>query len=544
MTLLADTSILMFLTERRISAMSFEAANGPAQKQEFSLGNPGNFVEGCFNGLIGNPWHAIVQLKNGSTSQHADATANNTVASKAGEMLGTVADFVVLSKAADLIPGVSALAETALGSGVKLGAIGGLYGGFLTPTNGQNLVSDRFKSAITGGLTFGVMGGVARYIAPAPEVANSLATQIKIGSISGAFGGFAGALGTSALNRQMESPTQILSTVAYNAAFGALFGVGGHFVDTVTSKLGNSYQRPDVPQELGSVTMSSSDSTPILKFNTDQPKVMEAFGANARAIPSMSVVDGKLYQHVSVVDAHNPEYELYEKVQPSVVNLRWSDGTEGNSGTAFHIEGDYLGTAHHMVARSEGNTRGTLNVELADGREVPVTVVARDVAADVALLRFTNPIDNPPPELKLGQSSALKRYESVKAFGYPALANETVMTQGPFFEAYTSTGAGSSEAGLQTPVGSPIARLGSRANTWSGNSGGPLTNSNGEVVGVVTSGIPERAESYITAVEHLKLLIEEARQNKIPPKGLVVNSIGRVLGEGQTFKISAQKIKQ
>ena len=299
------------------------------------------------------------------------------------------------------------------------------------------------------------------------------------------------------------------------------------------------------PRELGAIKMSDADH-PTLKYDIDQAKVMDAFGPDKRAIPSMNIVDGKLQQQVSIMDKNSPAFQLYERIQPSVLKLRWSDGNNGNSGTAFPIEdGEFLATAHHMVARSRGNTEGTMKVELGDGREVPVNVVARDVGADIALLRYSSPIENPPPALSLGWASDVHQWEGLNAFGYPALANKTVLTQGRFLEAYTSKSAGSSEAGLETTVQSPIARLGSRASTWSGNSGGPLTNAKGEVVGVITAGEPVEAESYSTAVEHLRLLLNEARRNPIPAHGLIVNSIGRVIpgGEGYgDFTIKAQRL--
>lgn len=289
--------------------------------------------------------------------------------------------------------------------------------------------------------------------------------------------------------------------------------------------------------------LSNAADNPTLKYDIDQAKVMDAFGANSRAIPSMSVLDGRLHQQVNIVAADSPAFQLYEKVEPSVLKLRWSDGHSGNSGTAFPVEGDYLATAHHMVARSEGNTKGDMVVELADGREIPVTVVAKDVSADLALLRYKYTPNGAPPPIPLGWSDNLSKWDSVHAFGYPALANKAVLTQGPFLNAYTSRTAGSAEAGLETSVVSPIARLGSRANTWSGNSGGPLVNAKGEVVAVVTAGEPKEAESYSTTVEHLRLLLNEARKNPIPPEGLQVHSIGRVLDNGSSqYKVTVQKL--
>jgi hypothetical protein len=103
------------------------------------------------------------------------------------------------------------------------------------------------------------------------------------------------------------------------------------------------------------------------------------------------------------------------------------------------------------------------------------------------------------------------------------------MTEGPFLEHYTSTKAGSSEVGIQ-PFITPIARLGAGAVTWSGSSGGALVNAEGVVVGVVTSGIPDYSESYSTAIEHLRLLLQKAQNDaNIPAGGWIVRSIGQVV---------------
>ena len=146
-------------------------------------------------------------------------------------------------------------------------------------------------------------------------------------------------------------------------------------------------------------------------------------------------------------------------------------------GTAWPISQGYVITNCHVVAGSDEVT-----LIDASGTEFKAWVVARDEASDVAMLKVEN-TDKLPPALPLSNSRAELGTE-VFTVGFPRI---DVMGATP----KCTTGMINRLAGIdndpliyQTTV--PI---------QPGNSGGPLLNMKGEVVGIVRSQIGIRTEN-------------------------------------------------
>lgn len=136
-------------------------------------------------------------------------------------------------------------------------------------------------------------------------------------------------------------------------------------------------------------------------------------------------------------------------------------------GTGFLISNDgYVLTNHHVVDGAD-----TVTVKLSDRREFKAKVVGSDQQSDVALLKIDA---NDLPALRVGDSGRLKPGQWVVAIGSPFGLDHSVT------------------AGIVSAVG--------RANPYAdqryvpfiqtdvainrGNSGGPLLNTSGEVVGI------------------------------------------------------------
>jgi len=138
-------------------------------------------------------------------------------------------------------------------------------------------------------------------------------------------------------------------------------------------------------------------------------------------------------------------------------------------GTGWPAIVGYVVTNHHVIA---GKRKITLIS--TDGTEIPATVAMRDAANDLTLLKVKNPAKL-PLALPLAKSSA---HIGAKVFtiGYP---HPTVMGAKPKLTDGTvssTTGLGDDPRAYQISV--PL---------QAGNSGGPLLNMNGEVVGIVTA---------------------------------------------------------
>ena len=134
-------------------------------------------------------------------------------------------------------------------------------------------------------------------------------------------------------------------------------------------------------------------------------------------------------------------------------------------GSAFFISRDgYLLTNHHVVEDASKVT-----IRLNDRREIDATVVGSDERTDVALLKVKG---SDFPELRTGNVDRLRVGEPVLAIGSP-------------FGFDYSASAGIVSAKMRNMMGEtsvPFIQTDVALNP--GNSGGPLFNQNGEVVGV------------------------------------------------------------
>ena len=143
------------------------------------------------------------------------------------------------------------------------------------------------------------------------------------------------------------------------------------------------------------------------------------------------------------------------------------DGTRVSLGSGFIISSDgYVLTNNHVVDGAD-----QIVVRLSDRRELDAKVIGTDADSDVALLKVNA---TGLPTVALGDSSKLKPGQWVVAIGSPFGFDHSV-THG--IVSYVGRGFGNADQQyvpfIQTDV--PINR---------GNSGGPLFNMDGQVVGI------------------------------------------------------------
>ncbi len=129
----------------------------------------------------------------------------------------------------------------------------------------------------------------------------------------------------------------------------------------------------------------------------------------------------------------------------------------------------YIVTNYHVVRGAEGIT-----VRLIDGREFKANVVGRDPKTDLSLIKITSPAAD-LPAIPLGDSDKMRVGDWVLAVGNPFGLAHTV-TQGIISATGRVIGTGPYDNFLQTDA--PVNP---------GNSGGPLVNLHGEVVGITTA---------------------------------------------------------
>ena len=213
----------------------------------------------------------------------------------------------------------------------------------------------------------------------------------------------------------------------------------------------------------------------------------EAQPAAAASTPanSTSAVDGSSSGQASLSSACLPAAEVYEQLRPAVVEITstvsarspFGPSAEGvGSGIVIDEQGiDEQGlilTNYHVIAGADN-----LEVTFADGTVVSAQVVGRDPGNDIAVIRadVTDEKLTPAP---LGDSDAVQVGDAVLAIGTP-FNLEGTLTQG-IISALGRTYA--SEGGTR-PIRNMIQ---TDAAVNPGNSGGPLLDCQGKVIGLNT----------------------------------------------------------
>ena len=156
--------------------------------------------------------------------------------------------------------------------------------------------------------------------------------------------------------------------------------------------------------------------------------------------------------------------EVAERLRRSTVQVFSAKSQSGGSGVIWGADGVIVTNAH--VARSFNN-----QVELWDGRRLEARVTSYDSNRDLAVLRVTA---DELPAATAGDSAALRPGELAIAIGSPLGFSGALTT------------------GVIHSVG-PVPGMGRRswvratARLAPGNSGGPLANADGRVVGINTA---------------------------------------------------------
>ena len=162
-----------------------------------------------------------------------------------------------------------------------------------------------------------------------------------------------------------------------------------------------------------------------------------------------------------------------EKLRPAVVNLRVGRGARGGSGSGVLFSPDgFLLTNHHVVQGSE-----KVRVRLNDGSEMSGRVVGNDPWTDLAVVQADG---ERFPFALLGDSARLKVGQLAVAIGSP-LGFESTVTAGVI------SALGRTLRSVSGHLVDNIIQTDAALNP--GNSGGPLVDSAGRVVGINTAVI-------------------------------------------------------
>ncbi len=204
--------------------------------------------------------------------------------------------------------------------------------------------------------------------------------------------------------------------------------------------------------------------------------------------------------------------DLAERLKPALVQVRVRRATEAeaegeapgphedrrSSGSGFLIRQDgYMITNEHVVADAE-----IIQVKLADGRRFTGRLVGKDERVDLALVKIEA---TGLPVATLGDSNRLRVGEFVLALGHPFGLEQTVS-----FGIVSRKGA---PLQVATP-GFDFIQTDAAVNP--GNSGGPLVNMAGEVVGINSMAARNGTIGFAIPVNIVKgLLPQLASKGKV-----------------------------
>ncbi|KAK4536829.1 hypothetical protein CDCA_CDCA10G2854 [Cyanidium caldarium] len=213
------------------------------------------------------------------------------------------------------------------------------------------------------------------------------------------------------------------------------------------------------------------------------------------------------------------------RVAPAVVNItvtlttgdRWAFGpffpqpsVAQSTGSGFIFddrEGLVLTNAHVVSEMRNTSQAAEMRVTLQDGRSFTGVVESVDALTDLAVVRIRDAGDS-LPAAPLGTSATLRAGEWVIAVGSPLMLANTVT-----FGIVSAAHRESFELGL--PMAAPkVAFIQTDAAINIGNSGGPLVNLDGEVIGINSlKALSSDGISFALPIDVAKEVVAQLRQH-------------------------------
>ena len=246
--------------------------------------------------------------------------------------------------------------------------------------------------------------------------------------------------------------------------------------------------------------------------------------------PGGSAFTGSAVSAVELFDEENV-VTIYERVGPAVVQVNTGRGFGSNvtglgSGSGFLIDSEgYIVTNYHVVQDAS-----RVMVKFMDGATAEATVLGSNPANDLVLLKVDASEVQGIQPIPLGNSSDLKSGRMAIAIGSP-FGLEGTLTVGVISQVNRS---------LPSSLGRSISNvIQTDAYINRGNSGGPLLDSSGAVVGINTAiqtdsnGI-SRGIGFAVPVDTLKTVLprlEAAEVVRPPWLGVQAGDINSLLAE-------------
>jgi S1-C subfamily serine protease len=172
---------------------------------------------------------------------------------------------------------------------------------------------------------------------------------------------------------------------------------------------------------------------------------------------------------------------IINKIKPAVVLIERSDGSYG-SGMIFTSDGYILTNAH--VVRGYNKVNITVN----DGAKYSAIVTGRDEINDLAVIKINSAVEL--TTIDFGDSSKVQQGDNIFTFGFPYIKGDVSFKEGTVSRIFSDA-------------------LEISAEIHPGNSGGPLVDTNGKIIGINSFGIGSDASGAIKFARPINIAVTE-----------------------------------
>ncbi len=240
---------------------------------------------------------------------------------------------------------------------------------------------------------------------------------------------------------------------------------------------------------------------------TPREHLTQGFSRKPDAIPQLFRKPGELeYGIPKFADPNSTSAKIFTEQQDNVVQVKTRTGT----GSGFFLDG-FVVTAEHVARKGAGQ-----HVVLRDGTTLNTRVVARDVAADIAILKPMTAEGVTLPSAQLGSTRSLQPGDALFGVGHPRGVASPVVAEGSFQHFSVMPDFGTRRNGH-------VSVLRSSMPTLFGNSGQPIFDSSGRVMSL-TSHVFRNLLTEGATAEHIDAVLSVAKNSQLQRGWLDVRS--------------------
>ena len=175
------------------------------------------------------------------------------------------------------------------------------------------------------------------------------------------------------------------------------------------------------------------------------------------------------------------------------------------TGTGFMFSSsDYVITSYHVVHGSK-----SISVRLTNGERIDASIAVKDTNNDIAILKLSKSPTSRQNIITLGDSRSVKTGDRVFTYGFP-LVDLLGHEEPRYSEGFINSLSGISNDPRLFQVSIPI---------QPGNSGGPVFNEQGELIGIATSSIDsvQTQKVFGATPQNVNFAIKSAYINSLLP---------------------------